>query len=52
MERVINCECGERVYGSTDDELIANAERHIAERHPELVGRMSREDLLMRAQST
>jgi hypothetical protein len=46
MAKVINCECGYTVEGETDDELVGNAEAHIQRDHPELVGRMSREDLL------
>jgi hypothetical protein len=30
----------------TDDELIANAEEHINRNHPEMVGQVSRADLL------
>lgn len=46
MAKVINCECGQVVRGETDDELVAAAEAHIRADHPELVGKMSREDLL------
>ena len=43
---VINCQCGHTVRGADDDELVANAEAHIQESHPELVGKMSRDDVL------
>jgi predicted small metal-binding protein len=46
MARVINCECGYVVRGETDDELVAEAERHIQQDHPDMVGKVSREDLL------
>ena len=46
MARLINCECGQVVRGDSDDELVANAEAHMREAHPELAGRMSREDIL------
>jgi Protein of unknown function (DUF1059) len=46
MAKVINCECGYVVRGETDDELVANAEAHINEQHPELVGKLGRGDLL------
>jgi hypothetical protein len=39
-------EDGETVRGENDDELVANVERHIAEKHPDLVGKVSREDIL------
>jgi hypothetical protein len=46
VSKVINCECGEVVRGENDEELVANAEAHIARDHPDLVGTMSRDDLL------
>ncbi len=46
MGRRINCECGQVITGSTDDELVQRAEQHVNENHPELVGKLSREDLL------
>jgi hypothetical protein len=46
MSKLINCECGQVVRGETDDQLVANAEEHINANHPELVGKLSREDLL------
>jgi predicted small metal-binding protein len=51
MSKLINCECGQVVRGDTDDELIANAEEHINRDHPELVGKISREDLLAMAEA-
>jgi predicted small metal-binding protein len=49
MTKVINCECGQVVRGETDDELVARTEEHINRDHPELVGKVSREDLLAMA---
>jgi predicted small metal-binding protein len=46
MAKLINCECGQVVRGETDDELIANAEAHIERDHPDLVGKISHDDLL------
>jgi predicted small metal-binding protein len=46
MGKLINCECGYVVRGETDDELIANAEAHVQRDHPDLVGKITREDLL------
>lgn len=50
MSKVINCECGETVRAETDDELVQKVERHVGEAHPELVGKMSREDVLAMAE--
>ena len=46
MARLINCECGQVVRGETDDDLVAAAEAHMREAHPEMVGKVGREDLL------
>jgi len=46
MARLINCECGEIVRGESDDELVAAAVAHVQANHPELVGKLSREDIL------
>jgi hypothetical protein len=50
MAKLINCECGQVVRGDTDDELIANAEAHIDRDHPDLVGKILRDDLLSMAE--
>jgi predicted small metal-binding protein len=42
----INCECGEVVSGKSDQELIAAVEAHINRDHPDLIGKLSREDIL------
>lgn len=46
MSKLINCECGEIVRGASDDELVRATEAHIARAHPELVDKLSREDIL------
>jgi predicted small metal-binding protein len=33
MNKVINCDCGYVVRGSTDDELVANAQTHARDVH-------------------
>jgi predicted small metal-binding protein len=50
MGKVINCECGEVVRAETDDELVQKVVRHVEESHPELVGKMSRDDVLAMAE--
>ena len=50
MAKVIRCECGYVARGETDEELLASAERHIESDHPELVGRVSGDDLLAMAE--
>jgi hypothetical protein len=50
MAKEFECERDEVVIrGADDDELVANVELHIAEAHPDLVGMVSREDLLAAA---
>ena len=49
MAKQINCSCGQTVTGGDDDELVANAEAHMRDAHPELAGTMSREQILAMA---
>ncbi len=46
MGKRIDCECGAVVKSQDDDDLVAQVEAHIASDHPELVGKLSREDVL------
>jgi predicted small metal-binding protein len=46
MAYLINCDCGYVFRGETEDELVQETNRHIQEVHPELAGKVSREDLL------
>ena len=50
MTKVINCECGQVVRAESDDELVSAVSSHVEAAHPELVGRMSRDDILAMAE--
>lgn len=50
MPKLINCECGQAIHGETDEELLDKAEEHVNRDHPELVGKISRSDLLAMAE--
>jgi len=50
MGKLINCECGQVVRGNTDDELVAAASEHVQRDHPELVGKLTRDDILAMAE--
>ena len=50
VSKLINCECGAVVRGDTDDELVRAAEAHVVDNHPELVGKLSRKDILAMAE--
>ena len=50
MARLINFECGQVVRGETDEEVVAAAEAHIGRDHPELVGKVTSDDLLAMAE--
>lgn len=52
MGKVINCECGEVVRADNDDELVSKVEAHVREAHPELVGKLSRDDILGMAEES
>jgi predicted small metal-binding protein len=46
----INCPCGEVVEADSDDELVQAVEEHVQEKHPDMVGKYSREQILGMAQ--
>jgi hypothetical protein len=48
----INCVCGKVVKGEDDDELWEKAQAHLRTDHPELVGKVSRKDILAQAEET
>jgi hypothetical protein len=50
MSKIINCECGEVIRAEDDDELVGKVGRHVEAAHPELVGKMSRDDVLAMAE--
>lgn len=50
MAKEFECERdGVVIRGADDDELVANVERHVAEAHPDLVGKVRREDIIAAA---
>ncbi|HEX2111104.1 MAG TPA: DUF1059 domain-containing protein [Gaiellaceae bacterium] len=51
MAKRIQCLCGKTVRGETDDELWQNAQAHLAMDHPDLVGKVAREDILAQAET-
>ena len=52
MSKIINCECGEVIRADSDDELVGKVEQHVGEAHPELAGKMSRDDILAMAEES
>ena len=46
----INCACGYVVEGQNDDELWNKAQDHMRDAHPDMVGKVSREDILAQAE--
>ena len=47
MAKVFTCERdGLVMRGESEDAIAAQVERHIAEAHPDLVGKLSRDDIL------
>ncbi len=49
MAKEIDCPCGQTVRGEDDDQLVTNTEEHILEKHPDMVGTKSREEILAMA---
>jgi len=50
MAYVINCDCGYVSRGESEDELVEVATRHMDEVHPDMAGKVSRDDLLAMAE--
>lgn len=50
MSYVINCECGAAVKAESEDDLVGQVQQHVLEVHPELEGKMSREDIIAMAE--
>jgi predicted small metal-binding protein len=48
----IDCVCGVVVKGEDDEELWEHAQEHLRSDHPELVGKVSRADILAQAEET
>ena len=47
--KTIHCPCGENVEAETDDDLVRKVEEHVADKHPDMVGKYSREQILSMA---
>jgi predicted small metal-binding protein len=50
MAKVVNCECGLIIRGEDDEELFEQVQSHISDHHPDLVGTVTRADLLSMAE--
>jgi len=50
MAKVIRCECGFLGRGNTVDEAAMAIEAHMRDDHPELVGKVTRADLIAMAE--
>jgi hypothetical protein len=50
MAKVIRCQCGFLGLGETVDEAASSIEVHMRSDHPELVGKVTRDDLIAMAE--
>ena len=46
MAKVITCDCGYVMRAETEAEVMAQAREHIESDHPDLVGKVSDDDLV------
>ena len=46
MAYVYSCDCGYVVRGENEEEFVADMEVHIEQAHPDMVGKLSRDDML------
>jgi predicted small metal-binding protein len=49
---IVNCECGEVIRAETDDDLVEAVTAHVERDHPELIGKLSRDDMIAMAEET
>jgi hypothetical protein len=49
MAKIIRCEDGAVIRGANDDELLANAQQHMRDVHPDLADSFGPEQLLAMA---
>jgi predicted small metal-binding protein len=49
MSKKVECPCGTTMCGKDDDELVANVEAHVREKHPAMTDSMTREKILSMA---
>ena len=47
--KVVNCPCGERIEGETDDAVVEEVNAHLTSAHPEMAGKYSSEQILSMA---
>ena len=52
MSYVINCECGATVKADDEDSLVSQVQAHVAQAHPELQGKMTRDDIVAMAEQS
>ena len=52
MASIVNCECGEVIRADTDDDLVEAVTAHVERDHPELIGKLSRDDIIAMAEET
>ena len=50
MAKVINCPCGHAIRGESDEDLLAEAHKHMEESHPDRSHTPSDDELLASAQ--
>ena len=46
MTKIINCESGYVARGETEDEVVVQIQEHMREDHPDVLAKVSREDLV------
>jgi hypothetical protein len=49
MKTTLQCPCGEMIQGKDEDQLVERANEHLADKHPDLVGHYTRDQILFMA---
>ena len=45
MAKQITCECGKVFHGASEEDVVAQYERHLSEAHPDVVEHVVHDDL-------
>jgi hypothetical protein len=50
MAFVYSCDCGYVARGETTAEFVADVEKHVADTHPDMVGKLGADDIIALAE--
>jgi hypothetical protein len=49
MKTTLQCPCGEVIQGEDEDQLVERVNQHLTDKHPDLAGHYTRDQILFMA---